>query len=88
MYIKELSLYMDYLQDKLDAALHVMDKKQQRYFGKFIKNMERGIEYYQNLFTTTKDKFVNKRALILSELENNLNELKAMKAKIESVLVS
>ena len=88
MYIKELGLYMDYLQNKLDGALLSMDKKQERYFGKFIKNMESGITYYQNLFTTTKEVFENKKSAIFIELENSLKELQGMKAKIESVLVS
>ncbi|HIE45836.1 MAG TPA: hypothetical protein EYP87_06705, partial [Flavobacteriaceae bacterium] len=64
MYIKELGLYMDFLQNKLNDALSVMDKKQERYFGKFIKNMEDGITYYQDLFTNVKEVFSDKKAAI------------------------
>jgi len=88
MYIKELGLYMDFLQNKLNDALSVMDKKKERYFGKFIKNMENGIAYYQDLFTNTKEVFSDKKAAIFTELEDSFNELQIMKSKIKSVLVS
>jgi len=87
MFIKELGLYVDFLQKKLDTSLDFMDKKQERYFGKFIKNMEEGIAYYQNLFAV-KNKFSNKKEVILSNLLEYSDKLKNIKLTMQEALVS
>ena len=82
MFIKELGLYMSFLQDKLEDAMSSMDRKQERYFGKFIKNMESGISYYQSLFKETKHVFQDKKTEILNQLESSIIELKELHTKI------
>jgi len=86
MFIKELGLYIDYLSDKLDVSLDIMDKKQERYFGKFIKNMEAGITYYQNMFSQTKKYFGLQQENILKQLDQYNKELLAIQLKMKSVL--
>ena len=88
MFIKELGLYVDFLQNKLDASLDFMDKKQERYFGKFIKNMDEGVAYYQDLFNKKKESFNSSKDIILNELTNYSNKLAKIKIQMQKALVS
>jgi hypothetical protein len=88
MFIKELGLYVDFLQNKLDTSLNFMDKKQERYFGKFIKNMDEGVAYYKNLFSNKKESFNDSKETILKELNNYSNKLISIKLKMQKALTS
>ncbi len=57
MFIKELRLYLDYLSKKISEGKNRMDKKQEKYFNKFTRNLHEGIEYYQELTDKMKDRF-------------------------------
>lgn len=83
MFIKELNLYIDFLQKKLEIAKTAMDKKQERYLTKFTKNLEEGILYYNNLFGTVKDTFEETKSTVLKELEKGRNTLISIGNEIE-----
>ncbi len=83
MFVKELQIYVDYLKDKIDETTSDMNRKQEKYLNTFSKNMIEGVEYYRNLFTETKDRFEDKKAEILSELDKNLSLLQELKNRIE-----
>ena len=52
MFIKELSMYVDYFNDRVNEVKDSYNRKQQKYLTTFQKNMVEGIEYYQELFST------------------------------------
>ena len=52
MFIKELSMYVDYFSNKVNEVKDSYNAKQQKYLKTFQKNMIEGIEYYQQLFST------------------------------------
>lgn len=85
MFIKELNLYIDFLQNKLEDAKVAMDKKQERYLTKFTKNMEEGILYYNTLFSNLKDSFKESKSTVLRELEIGKNTLISIGQEIESL---
>ncbi len=85
MFIKELNLYIDFLQKKLEVAKTVMDKKQERYLTKFTNNLEEGILYYNDLFGNLKDTFEETRSIVLKELEKGRNTLISIGEEIESL---
>ncbi len=85
MFIKELNLYIDFLQKKLEAAKTNMDKKQERYLTKFTKNLEEGILYYNNLFGNLKDTFKETKSTVLKELEKGRNTLTSIGNEIEKI---
>ena len=85
MFIKELGLYVDYLKDKLNASLNIMDKKQERYFKKFLNNMEEGIAYYQDLFTQNKQ-FVSIKKELLNQLGFYSKQLLSLRLELENIL--
>lgn len=49
MFINELNLYIDFLQDKMSNAANLPDVKLEKYAKEFIANLAAGIEYYRGL---------------------------------------
>ena len=79
MFVKELGIYVDYLKDKLEETKTSMTKKQEKHFQSFDKNLQEGINYYQNLFGELKDKFGEAKSNIMKDLEVNLKALQNLK---------
>lgn len=50
MFIKELNLYIDYLQKDLQSQLQELSDKKRKQLGKFKAQLQEGIDYYQDLF--------------------------------------
>jgi hypothetical protein len=70
LFMKELSLYYDYLKDMIDEIETPFTEKQIAYFTKFVENMNDGINYYKQLFEEVKHKFEDVKEDFLIELEN------------------
>jgi len=85
LFIKELNIYIDFLKNKLDEVKFSMDKKQEKYFVGFTKNLKDGISYYQNLFSNIKDSFEDVRYNILNELEVSNKSLQLITLEIEKL---
>jgi len=85
MFIKELNLYLDYLKNKIDETGTAISKKQEKYLLSFSKNLNEGINYYQNLFVNLKDKFKDTKSNILSDLEAGRSSLKLLHLEIENL---
>ena len=69
LFMKELSLYFDYLKNRIEEIETPLSEKQIAYFNKFINNMNDGIDYYKSLFEEVKHKFEDIREDFLFELE-------------------
>ncbi len=85
MFVKELSLYFDYLKDKIGEMNASMTKKQEKYLTNFAKNLHEGINYYQNLFSDLKDKFNDTKFEILTDLEAGKKTLQQLDFEIENI---
>ncbi len=70
LFIKELSLYYNYLKQKIEEIETPFSDKQIDYFEKFISNLNDGINYYRQLFSEVTNKFEHIHDEILAELEN------------------
>lgn len=85
IFINELKMYIDYLKDKIGDTPHPVSEKQQEYFRTFKNNINEGIEYYRELFTTAKAKLEDFKTGVLIELETleiKLNNLEAVKVQM------
>ncbi|HVS94214.1 MAG TPA: hypothetical protein VHE59_19390 [Mucilaginibacter sp.] len=51
MFIKELDLYIDYLQKDLQAHLKDMNDKKRKYLANFKVQLLQGVDYYKQLFS-------------------------------------
>jgi len=84
MFIKELSIYIDYLKDKIDEAGISMTDKQEKYFITFAENLKEGINYYTGLFKNLKGKFEDAKSSILLELDSGKKDLQVLSLEIEN----
>jgi hypothetical protein len=78
MFMKELKLYLDYLEEKIAAIDLPFTKNQIKYFNTFAANIKEGIEYYKTLFSAAAGKVLDikkKMGYEISELEQKLNYL-------------
>ncbi|WP_299527079.1 hypothetical protein [uncultured Lutibacter sp.] len=71
MFIKELSMYVDYFSNKVDEFKDSLTVKNEKYLTTFKHNLNDGIEYYQHLFS----EFDSNKETLLNQLETLKNEL-------------
>jgi hypothetical protein len=55
MFIKELNLYINYLQTDLQTQLKELNEKKKKQLSKFKMQLQEGIDYYKTLFTAPTD---------------------------------
>jgi hypothetical protein len=79
MFIKELSLYINYLKEKIDDSAKPISEKELKYFLTFQNNLQDGINYYKHLFS---DIMVKIEAIKI-DLLNNLTILERELNSIE-----
>jgi hypothetical protein len=85
MFMKELNLYIDYLKNKIEESKDSMNKKQERYLVSFSKNLQDGINYYDNLFLRVNDKFTTTRKQLSKELEAGKEALQNLNIQIKEL---
>lgn len=78
MFIKELSLYVNYLKDQIAEIPDTADEKQQNYIHKFRKNLLEGIEYYRNLYGELEMHFQHVKSEIFESLNRFEEELDSL----------
>lgn len=83
MFIKELSIYIDYLKGKIDESKHFMTLKQEKYLTKFAQNLHAGITYYQNLFENQFFAFNKVKDNLITDLQLHQNNL----YQLESIII-
>jgi hypothetical protein len=85
VFIKELNLYVEYLENKLDELKISLDKKQKRYLIKFNRNLQEGILYYTKLFFKQKDTFKATKNTLMETLANKEKQLKYIDLELEKI---
>lgn len=85
MFIKELHIYLDYLQARITESRFEITDKQRKYLLKFAENLNDGITYYQELFNNLKKEFSESKAQILFLLEEGRKSLNNLIKEIESL---
>ncbi|MDV7185722.1 hypothetical protein R3X25_00390 [Lutibacter sp. TH_r2] len=75
LFIKELTMYVDYFSNKVTELSDSLNKKNEKYLTTFQTNLNDGISYYQDLFSSTKNYFETSNEVLLKELERIKNEL-------------
>jgi hypothetical protein len=85
MFIKELHIYLDYLQARIVESRFEITDKQRKYLLTFAGNLNDGITYYQELFSNLKNEFTESKAQILFLLEEGRKSLNNLIQEIESL---
>ena len=84
MFIKELDIYVNYLQDRYDDFQKHARVKQQKQLLNFSKNLNEGISYYKSLFGTVKGYFEKQSKTVLSQLESYTIKVNNLQKNIEA----
>ncbi|WKK64988.1 hypothetical protein [Lutimonas zeaxanthinifaciens] len=85
MFLKELKLYADYLKEKIEDTQGELNKRQEKYFLSFTRNMKNGINYYQNLFHKAVDRFEDSKNSISEELDRQMKSLEQFEKRLKSM---
>jgi len=79
MFVKELSMYIDYFKNKVGDIQIPLDAKQKKSLESFKSNLNEGIEYYKGKFSGLKLKLGGVKTKIVSDIENLEKELNRIK---------
>ncbi len=82
MFVKELTIYIDFLKNKIEEAKCKFNKKQENYLNAFAKNLNEGISYYESLFQASKEAFKDTNAFIMGDLRRSQKELQLIHVEI------
>jgi hypothetical protein len=88
MFVKELNLYIDYLNNAFEETEMAMTARQEAYLNTFASNLKEGIQYYHDMFSGFKETFKETKSTILSELELSKEKLQMIKIEIENLSIS
>lgn len=77
MFIKELQMYLDFLDNKMEDYSIKQEQKDKKYIIKFQKNMKEGISYYMSLFKEKANAFLS--------VDDLINSLKDARVKVETI---
>jgi hypothetical protein len=86
LFIKELSLYVDYLKNKIEEMAIPLTKKEEKFVNTFHKNLLEGIDYYKDLFNKKSEQFQDKKSHLIQSLDHFKEELNEVKHKVLGVL--
>jgi len=80
MYLKELSLYVDYLKKQVGSVLLKASRNDEKKLIKFANNLQAGIVYYQEMFDENIEVFKG-------NIKQNLESLKAFSTQINVIVL-
>ena len=86
MFIKELDLYINYISDKLAESSNDFNKKQAKYFDKFLNNLNDGIFYYTDLFGGVQTKFSQSKENMFKDLDVFRKKLSTLTQKVDALI--
>lgn len=84
LFIKELKMYIDYLNGKIEETVKPVSDKQKKYFVTFQENLTKGVEYYKDLFQRCKAQLEDSTSKnnLMQDLEKLKLELANLKVKL------
>jgi len=85
MFVKELSTYLNYLENQIEETRRTITKRQKQYLLKFATNLREGIGYYEELFTSSAKEFAFSTAKILYDFLCGKDTLKELVKAIEEL---
>ncbi|SFW42869.1 hypothetical protein [Cellulophaga fucicola] len=85
VFIKELGIYIKYVNDKLEESKKNTTDKQRKYLNVFLNNLKEGALYYQTLFTTSGKAFKENKDKIIDDLHKSLKVLEVLELEVKSL---
>ncbi len=85
MFIKELTIYIDFLKRSLQETKDSISDKQRKYLSTFAKNLTEGIAYYETVFGSVKNAFESSKSQILDDLDRGMTTLNRLRLEIDKL---
>ncbi|MBL7970245.1 MAG: hypothetical protein JNL03_01885, partial [Prolixibacteraceae bacterium] len=84
LFVKELSMYIEYLNGKIEETVKPFSDKQKKHFDTFQENLSKGVDYYKDLFQKYKAQLEDSTSKnnLMADLENMKLKLVSLKAKL------
>ncbi|MEZ4722364.1 MAG: hypothetical protein R2813_10875 [Flavobacteriales bacterium] len=81
MFVKELSIYVDYLKKLIDESRGAINQKQAVYFQSFKENLDGCIDYYKQLVSDSSTRLATKT-------DRFIEDVNVLKIKLQSVMMA
>jgi len=84
LFVKELKMYIEYLGTKIEDTVKPFSDKQKKHFETFQENLNKGVEYYKELFQKYKTQLEDSTSKnnMVADLEKLKIELSNLKTKL------
>lgn len=85
LFVKELNMYIEYLRGKIEETVKPFTDKQKKYFATFQENLNKGVEYYKDLFQKYKAQLEDSTSKnnMMQDLEKLNSELQNLSARLQ-----
>ena len=86
MFVNELGMYLKYLSDKIEEHKEDWGRKSGRYLNGFTANMNEGISYYQEMFSSIGDTFNSVKESAINSLNDAAVSMQKMGEEIATLI--
>ena len=86
MFVNELGMYLKYLSEKIEEHKEDWGRKSGRYLNGFTSNMNEGISYYQELFSSIGDTFNSVKESAINSLNDAAVSMQKMGEEIATLI--
>lgn len=86
MFVNELGMYLKYLSEKIEEHKEDWGRKSGRYLNGFTSNMNEGISYYQEMFSSIGDTFNSVKESAISSLNDAAVSMQKMGEEIATLI--
>jgi len=86
MFVNELGMYLKYLSDKIEEHKEDWGRKSGRYLNGFTSNMNEGISYYQEMFSSIGDTFNSVKESAINSLNDAAVSMQKMGEEIATLI--
>ena len=86
MFVNELGMYLKYLSEKIEEHKEDWGRKSGRYLNGFTTNMNEGISYYQEMFSTIGDTFSSVKQSAINSLNDAAVSMQKMGEEIATLI--
>ena len=86
MFINELGMYLKYLSEKIEEHKEDWGRKSGRYLNGFTSNMNEGISYYQEMFSSIGDTFNSVKESAINSLNDAAVSMQKMGEEIATLI--
>lgn len=86
MFVSELRMYLKYLSDKIEGHKDHWDRASEKKLNAFADNMNKGINYYEEMFNSIGDTFIDAKESITDSLNDAVERMQEMGKEISMLI--